>query len=94
MKRELWETVTELIEGLAVPQATEMGLRITEMTVSLPVELVVVQTDVGFRLLIDAPHYRWDAGLRPEAGQLRLAVRQMDSEEAAWFAELAGRPER
>jgi len=71
----LWETVSELIEALASPQAAEMGLHITKMTVDMPMELVVVQTEVGFRLLIDAPHYRWDVGLRPKTGRLRLALR-------------------
>ncbi|MCB0208143.1 MAG: hypothetical protein KDJ52_02360 [Anaerolineae bacterium] len=85
MKREFWETVTELLEALAAPQVSELDLRITEMKVDLPVELVVVQTEVGFRLLIDAPHYRWAAGLRPEPGRLRLALRQINSDEATWL---------
>ena len=83
MKRELWETITKLVEALAVPQAAGSGLRVTGMTVDLPVELVIVQTEVGFRLLIDAPHYRWDAGLRPETGRMRLTLRQLEREEMA-----------
>lgn len=87
MKRELWEMITELVEALVVPQTEKLGLRVIDMTVQLPVELVIVQTAVGFRLLIDAPHYRWDTGLRPETSQLQLALCRIDAEEAVWLAE-------
>ncbi len=89
MGRELWETVTELVEALAAPQASSLGLKVTAMTVDLPIELVVVQTEVGFRLLVDAPHYRWDAGLRPRPGRLRLKLTQMDEKETMLVAHLA-----
>ncbi len=87
MRRELWETITELVEGLAVPQEPASNLHVTGMTVDLPIELVVVQTRVGFRLLVDAPHYRWDVGLRPDPGRLRLNLQELDEEETAWLAQ-------
>lgn len=87
MKRELWELISELVEALAAPQAEKWGLTVTGMQLELPIELVVAQTEVGFRLLIDAPHYRWDAGLRPEAGRMALQLRKTGAQEAAWFAQ-------
>ena len=83
MAREFWETVAELAGALAAPQIKALGLRVTDLSVDLPVEMVVVQTAVGFRLLVDAPHYRWDAGIRPEPGRLRLALAEPSENRAA-----------
>ena len=79
MKREFWQTVTELVEALQVPGSTRLGLKVTSMTIDLPVEMVIVQTEVGFQLLIDALHYRWDAGLRPQPAKLTMTVMQPGS---------------
>jgi hypothetical protein len=85
MSRELWETVTELVGGLAALQGGGAGVRITGMELELPVEMVVVQTRVGFRLLVDAPHFRWNPGLRPRTGRLGLVVQRVDADELAWI---------
>lgn len=81
MQRELWETVAELIAALSQPEAASAGLQVTGMKLDLPVELVVVRTAVGFRLLLDAPHFRWDAGLRPRTGRIQLAVSHASASE-------------
>ena len=85
MARELWETVSTLVEALAMTPGESLGLKVRTVTVDLPSEWVVVQTKVGFQLLVDALHYRWDPGLRPEPGRLRLELAQMREEEEFWM---------
>lgn len=82
MRRELWEAIVEMTNAVANTTEDLPGLSITSATLDLPTETIIAQTERGFRLLIDAPHYRWDTGLRPQLGRLRLEIEQSPSQNA------------
>lgn len=80
MRRELWEATVGMVEALVATSERAPGLRVVGAVLDLPTEVVVVRTSVGFRLLIDAPHYRWDVGLRPRPGRLRMEIGLAETE--------------
>lgn len=75
MRRELWQTVTDLVDALPTEQASALGLRVSDVTVSLPVEVTLPRTAAGFRVLVDAPRHRGPVGWHEGVGRLRLVLR-------------------
>ncbi len=82
MRRELWETIVDLFEATTTLQMTQAGLRVTNMSYDIPVEIVTRKTDVGFRLLVDVPHSRWMSGYHAPPSRLRLTLRETLHESA------------
>jgi hypothetical protein len=80
MRRELWETIVDLLEAVASLQTRETGLHITSLMVDLPVEVLVRQTAVGFTLLADLPQSRWTEGLTAQPGRMQLHLSEVAHE--------------
>lgn len=74
MRRELWQTVTDLTDALPTESAEALGLRVSDVAVTLPVEVVLPRTAAGFRVYVDAPRSRWTPGVRDGAGRLSLSL--------------------
>ncbi|MBX3086003.1 MAG: hypothetical protein KF716_30485 [Anaerolineae bacterium] len=85
-RRELWETLTSLMDdinrvsgaevrALADAQAaSDVGLVIDDVTLDVPVEITIRKTDVGFRLFMDLPAWRYQSGFVLEPGRMRVRL--------------------
>lgn len=73
-RRELWETITEIVGALTVPDAESIGLRVTDVDINLPVEVVLAPTDVGFKVYVDVPAWRTETGIQHQKGRLRIRL--------------------
>lgn len=74
MRRELWETMVELLEALQTPEASKQGLRINRVLLDLPIELQVLQAESGMQLFADLPRWRWVGGLDAPVGRMRIDI--------------------
>lgn len=83
MRRELWHLVTELLDAAPPAPPGAAAVRITEMTLDLPVEVAMPRTAVGFRLYADVPRTHWAHGLRARPGRLRIALHRVAPDAAA-----------
>jgi hypothetical protein len=79
MKRELWESVVDLVESISAAGAEANGLRIKEVTFEMPMTIVLRQTQVGFRFLADAPEWRLSSGLADQPGRVRMTVHEVSA---------------
>jgi hypothetical protein len=60
-RRELWETVTELTESVLPTAKTAGMIRVTRLSVSMPIELALrTRDDDDPDILADAPRWRWE----------------------------------
>jgi hypothetical protein len=75
-RRELWQTVIDIVEALTPTNADALGVRITDVEINLPVEIVLRTTEVGFRVLIDAPVWRQQAGIELQKGRLAMRLHE------------------
>jgi hypothetical protein len=75
MRRALWETVTELVDVVAPSEAAEL-VRVTDLTLDVPIEVLVHQTAGGAEFLADLPRWRWRGALDERPGRLRLHCRE------------------
>ena len=81
MRRELWETLVDLMESMAVPEARVLGLRVTDVTLDLPVEIVLQPTEVGFKFLAGPPMWRQETGLQHQKGRMSVRMTITESPE-------------
>jgi hypothetical protein len=75
MRRELWETLVELLVALT-PDNDATTLRVTSMHLDLPVELRLRQGSDGLRLLADLPRWRWRAGMSEPLGRMQIVIHE------------------
>jgi hypothetical protein len=73
-RRELWETITELVDALTVPDGERIGLHVTDVDINLPVEVVLAPTEVGFKVYVDVPAWRQETGIQHQKGRLRIRL--------------------
>ncbi len=76
-RRELWELIVDLITVMGTQDVTEYGLQIRDIDVDLPVEVQTIETQLGFRILVDLPRWRWEAGLRPHIGRIHVRLAEV-----------------
>lgn len=72
MRRELWETLVELMESVVAIEADSSDLRITNAVINIPIEVRAKVTEVGFLLLADLPRWQIDTGFEERPGQLKI----------------------
>lgn len=79
MKRELWESIVDLVESVASIDTGTLGLRLTDVTFDMPLNIVLRKTPVGFKFLADAPEWRFPAGLSDQPSRLRITLGEVPS---------------
>ena len=79
-RRELWETLVDLLEVVDVQQTLQSGIHVRSIEVDLPVEIVARFTEVGFQLLIDPPHWRWESGFPVRSGRLKVTLQESEND--------------
>jgi hypothetical protein len=78
MRRELWEMVVDLLNGVTPPTMAAGGLRVVGMTLDLPVDVNVRRTATEFKMLVDLPATRWTDGFMVQPGRMQLDLRSTD----------------
>jgi hypothetical protein len=73
MRRALWETVTELIAAV-YPDEAAASIRVTQLDVDLPIEMMLRETAAGVEILADLPQWRWATAFDERRGRIRLRL--------------------
>jgi hypothetical protein len=75
-RRELWETLVELIEAI-VPLADQMApLYVTGLTLDLPIDLSMKAGREGLVIYADLPRWRWSTVFDAPTGRMHLQIGQ------------------
>lgn len=80
-RRELWETLVDVLTAVGSQPAVQRGLVVESVEVDVPVEVVARLTTVGFRLLVDAPQWRWEDGFPLRSGRLIVTLQKDDHDQ-------------
>lgn len=75
MSRPLWSTVTDLLESVTPRGAAAELVRVTGVSVELPVELSLRRTAGGVELLGAPPRWRWSTAFDRRPGRIRMELR-------------------
>lgn len=78
MHRELWEIIVQLVESIDPKDAAVYGMRIDDITFSLPLELVIIPTDVGFRIATNLLQTRWQEGFSPSISRMYVKLEEQE----------------
>lgn len=74
-RRELWETLVELIDAMT-PLAGDAGpLHLTGMQLDMPFETTFRRIEGRLVIFADLPRWRWSSGFEPPFGRFRLVIR-------------------
>ena len=73
MRNELWETIAALADTAGTFAGSEHNMRVTQLSLDLPIELTVRQTESGFWFLAGPPQWRWRTDFDLPLG--RMSVR-------------------
>jgi len=76
MRRALWETVVDLVSGIHPMDDVEMLLRVTSLSLDVPIEVAVRQTAAGLEILADLPRWRWTTAFDDQRGRLKITCRE------------------
>ncbi len=82
MQRELWQTLVDMMTAINPQIAGEYGMIIQDVTLDLPVEIVVHRTEQAFYLMVDLPQWRWENGIHLEPGRMRVRLQEMSDDES------------
>lgn len=77
-RRELWETIVDVLTAVGAPPVVQRGLTVQSIEIDLPVEIVAQITPIGFRLLVDAPNWRWEDRFSLRSGRLQMVLLKDD----------------
>ena len=75
MQRPLWEMIVDLVSGVVPDDAAQWPVRVTGLSLDLPMEVVFRRTGPGehdVALLADVPRWRWRTEFDLPLGRLRL----------------------
>lgn len=78
MQSELWEILVQLVDSIDPKDAQVFGMRIDDITFSLPVEFGIVPTEVGFRIVTNLPQTRWQEGITPSIGRMFVTLHEQE----------------
>ena len=81
MRRELWESLTDIVSAFTPDASIYQVLRIESADITLPIELVMPKTEVGFRFYADATRQRWVHGIRDQSSSLKVSFRTVETED-------------
>jgi hypothetical protein len=74
VKRQLWETLCEVVDGL-MPVATDgVDIRVTTVGLDLPMEIDVSDSGDGPIVQADLPRWRWPTDFDVEPGRLQVQL--------------------
>ncbi|HEY3063443.1 MAG TPA: hypothetical protein VGL99_31110 [Chloroflexota bacterium] len=78
MQRVLWQTLIELADAARPVGRAADQLRVTSLTLDLPIELAMARSSTGIEILADLPRWRWPTDFDPPLGRLRVVLTQLD----------------
>jgi len=76
MRRELWETLLDVAEAVQPTGEAEGVLRITGITLDLPLETQVRTRDSKLVILADLPRWRWRTTFDERPGRLLVTLEE------------------
>jgi hypothetical protein len=80
MRRELWETVTDLMESILPEEDAASLLRVQSASFDVPIEVFFHQRGDELELRADLPRWRWATVFDEQRGRLRLFCRESEFE--------------
>lgn len=72
MLRPLAETLLELTGAMRPPEEVGSPLRVTALSIDLPIEVRLRPRGDEWEFLADLPQWRWQTGMEELRGRLRL----------------------
>jgi hypothetical protein len=76
MRRPLWETLLELVDAVRPAGAGAAGVRVTGLSVDVPLEVTLHRTADGVELLANLPRWRWETDFDQRGGRMRVECRE------------------
>jgi len=76
MRRELWETLVDIMTAINPDELAAIDLRVNDVFLDLPVEVSVHHSEEHFRLFIDLPQWRWQGGYNLKPGRLIVRLQE------------------
>ena len=72
MRRRLSETLLELLDGVRPQGEARDLLRVTDVALDLPLEMMMTSGDPEPELLADLPRWRWTTVFDQRPGRLKI----------------------
>jgi hypothetical protein len=76
VKRELWETISEVVEGLTPVASEGVSIRVSAVQLDLPMEIDVVGRDDRAIVRADLPRWRWPTDFDLDPGRLQVRLQE------------------
>ena len=76
MKRQLWETLCEIVDGLTPVTTDGVSIRVRAVHLDLPMEIEAVGSDERAIVRADLPRWRWPTDFDVEPGRLRVRLQE------------------
>lgn len=73
MRRSLAETIVNLADAMHPQGPAGAMVRVTELSMSVPIEVALRRVGDEFEVLGDLPRWRWKTGFDETPGQMALA---------------------
>jgi len=74
MARPLWQTLVDVIEAVSPEPAS--CVRVTKVSMDIPIAVEVRETSTGLVFLADVPAWRWPTDFDPKRGRLKVECRE------------------
>ena len=74
MLRPLWQTLVDVLEAVS-PEPASL-VRVTRVSMDIPIAVEVRETYAGLVFLADVPEWRWPTDFDPKRGRLKLECRE------------------
>lgn len=76
MRRELWETISDLVGSVMPDDSAAELLRVSSVSLDVPIEVTFRRGEEGVLMLADLPRWRWTTAFDEKRGRLKLLCRQ------------------
>jgi hypothetical protein len=76
MRRELWETLVDLMSAIHPDELADYDLRVNDVFLDLPIEVTVRHSENSFRLFVDLPQWRWQGGYQMQPGRMIVRLQE------------------
>lgn len=76
MKRQLWETLVEVVDGLMPVTSEQVVIRVRTVGLDLPMEIDVVGSGDAAIVRADLPRWRWTTDYDVEPGRLQVRLEE------------------
>lgn len=78
MKRQLWETLIEVLDGFMPVAADGVAIRIRTVGLDLPMEIEAVGSGDTTIVRADLPRWRWVTDFDVEPGRLQVRLEEAE----------------